>query len=160
MKWVSLLPKELKLKTQKMKLKIAIANDHAGTEYKFDVIEKFKDRFDFKNFGTDVTDSVDYPDFVHPLANSIESEECDLGILICGSGNGVCMTANKHQGIRAALCWNAELGSLARQHNNANVLCIPARFVDFEEALQIIESFLTSDFEGGRHQRRVDKISC
>ena len=143
-----------------MKLNIAIANDHAGTEYKFKVIDHFKDKFNFQNFGTDVTDSVDYPDFVHPLADSIESGETTFGILICGSGNGVCMTANKHQDIRAALCWNAELGSLARQHNNANVVCIPARFVDFETMLAILEAFLSETFEGGRHQRRVDKISC
>ena len=115
-----------------MKPKIAIANDHAGTEYKFKVMEEFKDDFEFVNFGTDASDSVDYPDFVHPLATSVESGETCLGILICGSGNGVCMTANKHQDIRAALCWDAELGSLARQHNNANVVCIPARFVDFD----------------------------
>jgi ribose 5-phosphate isomerase B len=143
-----------------MKPKIAIANDHAGTEYKFKVMEKYKDDFEFINFGTDVTDSVDYPDFVHPLATSVESGESTLGILICGSGNGVCMTANKHQDIRAALCWDAELGSLARQHNNANVVCIPARFVDFETTESILDAFLNGEFEGGRHQRRVDKISC
>lgn len=143
-----------------MKRKIAIANDHAGTEYKFKVMEAFKNEIDFVNFGTDVTDSVDYPDFVHPLANSVESGETTLGILICGSGNGVCMTANKHQDIRAALCWDAELGSLARQHNNANVVCIPARFIDFDTTIAILNAFLNEDFEGGRHQRRVDKISC
>lgn len=143
-----------------MKRKIAIANDHAGTDYKFDIIENLKDTYDFVNFGTDVTDSVDYPDFVHPLAESVEKHETELGILICGSGNGVCMTANKHQDIRAALCWNAELGALARQHNNANVVCIPARFVSFDVAMEIIDAFLTETFEGGRHQRRVDKISC
>mgnify|MGYP000884371466 FL=1 len=143
-----------------MKLKIAIANDHAGTEYKFDVMKHFADKFEFVNFGTDESESVDYPDFVHPLANSVEKEETAFGILICGSGNGVCMTANKHQDIRAALCWNPELGALARQHNNANVICIPARFIDFETTLEVLEAFLNEDFEGGRHQRRVDKISC
>lgn len=143
-----------------MKPKIAIANDHAGTEYKFKVMETFKEDFDFVNFGTDESDSVDYPDFVHPLANSVESGESSLGILICGSGNGVCMTANKHQDIRAALSWDAELGSLARQHNNANVVCIPARFIDFETTVDILNAFLKGEFEGGRHQRRVDKISC
>lgn len=143
-----------------MKLKLAIANDHAGTEYKFAVIEALKEKYDFANFGTDVTDSVDYPDFVHPLAEAVEKGDCALGILICGSGNGVCMTANKHQDIRAALCWNEELGALARQHNNANVICIPARFISLEETITVIEAFLTAEFEGGRHQRRVSKISC
>ena len=133
-----------------MKRKIAIANDHAGTDYKFDIIEKLKSEYDFVNFGTDVSDSVDYPDFVHPLAESVEKNETELGVLICGSGNGVCMTANKHQYIRG----------LARLHNNANVVCIPARFVSFDEAMDIINAFLTESFEGGRHQRRVDKISC
>lgn len=143
-----------------MKRKLAIANDHAGTDYKFEIMKRLEDRFDFKNFGTDVTDSVDYPDFVHPLADSVEKGECELGILICGSGNGVCMTANKHQNIRAALCWNPELGSLARQHNNANVICIPARFISLDETMDVLEAFLTAEFEGGRHERRVSKISC
>jgi ribose 5-phosphate isomerase B len=143
-----------------MKRKIAIANDHAGTEYKFDMMKALAERCEFENFGTDETDSVDYPDFVHPLATSVEEGNNELGILICGSGNGVCMTANKHQGIRAALCWNEELGALARQHNNANVICIPARFISFDEAIKVVNAFLTEDFEGGRHQRRVDKISC
>ncbi len=143
-----------------MKLKIAIANDHAGTDYKYKMIERLSDQFDFQNFGTDETESVDYPDFVHPLAEAVENGSCQLGILVCGSGNGVCMTANKHQDIRAALCWNEELGSLARQHNNANVICIPARFVEFEEAMKVVSAFLNAEFEGGRHQRRVSKISC
>ena len=143
-----------------MKSKIAIANDHAGTDYKFDVMKHFEAGYDFINFGTDESDSVDYPDFVHPLAKAVETGEAQLGILICGSGNGVCMTANKHQDIRAALCWNAELGSLARQHNNANVICIPARFIDFDTTLEVLTAFLEGEFEGGRHQRRVDKISC
>ncbi|MBO6517190.1 MAG: RpiB/LacA/LacB family sugar-phosphate isomerase [Bacteroidia bacterium] len=143
-----------------MKRKIAIANDHAGTDYKFHVMKALEAQCEFTNFGTDETESVDYPDFVHPLAQAVESGDCELGILICGSGNGVCMTANKHQDIRAALCWNAELGSLARQHNNANVVCIPARFITQETAMEVIEAFLTADFEGGRHERRVSKISC
>ena len=143
-----------------MKRKIAIANDHAGTEYKFEMIKALADHYEFENFGTDETSSVDYPDFVHPLATSVEEGRNELGILICGSGNGVCMTANKHQDIRAALCWNGELGALARQHNNANVICIPARFISFDEAMKVVNAFLTEDFEGGRHQRRVDKISC
>ena len=116
--------------------------------------------FDVVNLGTNETSSVDYPDFVHPLAKSVESGESTFGILICGSGNGVCMTANKHQKIRAALCWNAELGGLARLHNDANVICIPSRFVDFETAIETVKAFLNANFEGGRHQRRVDKIEC
>jgi ribose 5-phosphate isomerase B len=141
-------------------MNIAIGNDHAGTELKFKVIERLKTAgHELKNFGTDVTDSVDYPDFVHPLAKSVIAKENELGILICGSGNGVCMTANKYSDIRAALCWNKELGELARQHNNANVVCIPARFITEDVAFEIIDAFLTTDFEGGRHQRRVDKIS-
>lgn len=141
-------------------MNIAIGNDHAGTELKFKVIERLKAAgHELQNFGTDVTDSVDYPDFVHPLAKSVVAKENELGILICGSGNGVCMTANKYSEIRAALCWDKELGELARQHNNANVVCIPARFITEDVAFEIIDAFLTTDFEGGRHQRRVDKIS-
>jgi len=141
-------------------MKIAIANDHAGTDYKFDLIKALEAEHEFTNFGTDASDSVDYPDFVHPLAESIEKGDCELGILICGSGNGVCITANKHQGVRAALCWTEEISALARQHNNANVVCIPARFVSFEEAKAIVTKFLSEPFEGGRHERRVNKISC
>lgn len=142
-------------------MKIAIGNDHAGTDLKFKVIARLEQMgHTLQNFGTDDTASVDYPDYVHPLALSVEAKENELGILICGSGNGVCMTANKHQGIRAALCWNAELGALARQHNNANVLCLPARFISEETAFEIVDAFLTARFEGGRHQNRVDKISC
>jgi ribose 5-phosphate isomerase B len=141
-------------------MKIAIGNDHAGTELKFKVMERLKAvGHELQNFGTDVTDSVDYPDFVHPLAKSVVAKENELGILICGSGNGVCMTANKYSEIRAALCWTKELGELARQHNNANVVCIPARFITEDVAFEIIDAFLTTDFEGGRHQRRVDKIA-
>lgn len=143
-----------------MKRNIAIANDHAGTELKFALMDAFSSQCRFMNFGTDTNDSVDYPDHVHPLAKAIESGDCELGILICGSGNGVCMTANKHQHIRAALCWSKELAALARQHNNANVLCIPARFLDQQTAIEMVEEFLNTDFEGGRHQNRVNKISC
>jgi ribose 5-phosphate isomerase B len=142
-------------------MKIAIGGDHAGFTYKQLITEMLT------NLGHEVTDfgpysdgSVDYPDHVHPLANSIEKGENELGILICGSGNGVTMAANKHQGIRAALCWLEELGSLARQHNNANVLCMPARFIDIDLAKKITTAFITTAFEGGRHQTRVDKIAC
>jgi ribose 5-phosphate isomerase B len=138
---------------------IAIANDHAGTELKNYLMESLDAEYNFLNFGTDTNDSVDYPDHVHPLANAISTQKCVLGILICGSGNGVCMTANKHQDIRAALCWNEEIAKLARQHNNANVICVPARFVNQSEALNMVKTFLETSFEGGRHALRVDKIS-
>ncbi|MTI41288.1 ribose 5-phosphate isomerase B [Fulvivirga lutimaris] len=142
-------------------MKIAIGGDHAGFEYKASIIEALeKQGHEVQNFGTDTADSVDYPDFAHPVSSSVESGKNELGILICGSANGVAMTANKHQGIRAAICWNEELASLARQHNNANVVCIPARFIDLDLAQKIVDTFLTEPFEGGRHGRRVDKISC
>ncbi|MBI1306112.1 MAG: ribose 5-phosphate isomerase B [Bacteroidetes bacterium] len=142
------------------KRKIAIGNDHAGTWLKFALMNHFAEEVDFVNFGTDGEASVDYPDHVHPLANAVENGECELGILICGSGNGVCMTANKHAGIRAALCWNDEISALARQHNDANVCCIPARFLDEQMAKDIVNNFLHTAFEGGRHQNRVNKIPC
>jgi len=111
------------------------------------------------NYGTDSLDSVDYPDFAHPVSNDVNEEKSDLGILICGSGNGVCMTANKYKNVRAALCWNKELALLSKSHNNANIVCIPARFIEKEEALEIIKTFISQEFEGGRHERRVNKIS-
>ncbi|MEY3678124.1 MAG: ribose 5-phosphate isomerase [Bacteroidota bacterium] len=141
------------------KHKIAIGADHAGFDYKTLLI-KHLHHHALKDFGTYTTDSVDYPDFSHPVAEAVEKGESDLGILICGSANGVAMAANKHQGIRAAICWTEELAALARSHNNANVLCIPARFISPEVALKITDTFLNTDFEGGRHQNRVDKISC
>uniref|UniRef100_UPI004047FC79 ribose 5-phosphate isomerase B n=1 Tax=Roseivirga sp. TaxID=1964215 RepID=UPI004047FC79 len=141
--------------------KIAIGGDHAGFEYKKELINFLTDLgYSLADFGPDSDASVDYPDYVHPLATSVEHGENDLGIAICGSGNGVCMTVNKHQGIRAALVWNTELAALARQHNNANVVCIPARFVDLDTAKAMAKTFLETNFEGGRHQKRVDKISC
>ncbi len=139
---------------------IAIGCDHAGFEYKEIVKEYLKaEGFSVKDFGTNSAVSVDYPDFVHPLAESIEKGETDLGILICGSANGVAITANKHQKIRAAIAWKIELASLARQHNNANVLCLPARFITSEEAKNFAKTFISTDFEGGRHQNRVEKIA-
>ena len=140
---------------------IAIGNDHAGTQYKFEII-KFLEKKGYKvlNFGTDTDESMDYPDSIHPVAYAVESGEADFGITICGSGNGAQMAANKHQGIRAALCWNNELVALARAHNNANVLSIPARFVTAQQALDFVDIFLTTEFEGGRHQTRIDKICC
>jgi ribose 5-phosphate isomerase B len=140
-------------------MKIGIGGDHAGFEYKEALVKELNNKgYEVKDFGPYSKDSVDYPDFVHPLATSVENAENDLGILICGSGNGVAMTANKHQDIRAALCWTAELASLARQHNNANIIAIPARFVSYEIASEMVKTFLTTEFEGGRHQNRVNKI--
>jgi ribose 5-phosphate isomerase B len=140
-------------------MKIAIGNDHAGTEYKFEILKVLKDKgFEVLNFGTDTNESMDYPDTIHLVADAVESNKADLGIILCGSGNGAQMTANKHQGIRAALCWNNELVSLARQHNNANILSIPARFVSLQQALGFVDIFLNTKFEGGRHQTRVNKI--
>jgi ribose 5-phosphate isomerase B len=142
-------------------MKISIGNDHAGYDYKEAIkASLIAAGHEVTDHGTHGLDSVDYPDFAHPLATSVESGNTDLGILICGSGNGVCMTANKHQGIRAALCWNVELGALARQHNNANVLCLPARFISLDLAQEITDTFISTDFEGGRHENRVNKISC
>ncbi len=144
-----------------MAKKIAIGGDHAGFEYKGKLIQKLEGLgFEIKDFGPFSESSVDYPDFVHPLSSAVENAEFELGIVICGSGNGVAITANKHQGIRAALCWNEELAALARQHNNANVLAIPARFVSYEVAEKMAQTFLNTDFEGGRHQNRVNKIAC
>jgi ribose 5-phosphate isomerase B len=141
--------------------KIAIGSDHAGFKYK-ELLKTWleKNGYSFKDFGTHNQDSTDYPDFAHPVASAVETKEFDFGILVCGSANGVAITANKHQGIRAAICWNEELASLARQHNNANIVCLPERFVSFDVAQQITERFLNTEFEGGRHGRRVDKISC
>ena len=142
-------------------MKIAIGNDHAGTDYKLEIVKFLQNKgYTVLNFGTNSNNSVDYPDFIHPVANEVEKGEADFGIIICGSGNGAQMTANKHQDIRAALCWNNELVSLARQHNNANVLSIPARFVSIHQALGFVDIFINTKFEGGRHQNRVQKISC
>lgn len=141
--------------------KIAIGGDHAGVDYKAKMITKLESQgYEVKDFGPFSEASVDYPDYVHPLSSAIEAGEYALGIVICGSGNGVAITANKHQGIRAALCWNEELATLCRQHNNANVLALPARFISYELAEKLAEIFLTTDFEGGRHQNRVSKIAC
>ena len=138
---------------------IAIGADHAGYEYKKSISKMLKQKgYKVLDFGTHSPDSVDYPDFAHPVAKALESGKATLGVLICGSGNGVCMTANKHQGIRAALCWKVELAALARQHNNANIICLPARFVSLRMARKMVVTFLETPFEGGRHERRVEKI--
>lgn len=140
---------------------IGIANDHAGTDLKFYLIEQLKPMFkDIKNFGTDTNDSCDYPDFAHPLGEAIEKGECEMGIAICGTANGISITLNKHQGVRAGLSWRPEIARLARAHNNANIVSLPARFLSNEEALDIVKAFFSTDFEGGRHERRVEKIAC
>ena len=140
-------------------MKIAIGNDHAGTNYKFEIKRALENQgIKVLNFGTDSEESMDYPDAIHPVAEAVERGEADLGIILCGSGNGAAMTANHHQNIRAALCWNNELVSLARQHNDANILSIPARFVSLEVSLNFVQTFLNTEFEGGRHKTRIDKI--
>jgi ribose 5-phosphate isomerase B len=142
-------------------IKIQIGCDHAGTELKMEVIKFLEEHgFTVKDFGTYTKDSMDYPDIAHPVSKAVLEDNNSLGILICGSGNGVCLTANKHKGIRAALCWLPELGALARQHNNANILCLPARFIDIETGKEIVTSYLNATFEGGRHQNRVSKVDC
>ena len=138
---------------------MAGGSDRAGFGTKQAVIAFLKEQgIEYKDFGTYSTESCDYPDFAHPCAISVESGDCYPGIAICGSGNGINMTLNKHQGIRAALCWEPELAQLARAHNNANILVMPGRFISNEKALEIVKTFLSTDFEGGRHQRRIDKI--
>jgi ribose 5-phosphate isomerase B len=144
-----------------IKKPIAIGSDHAGYDYKEDLISFLEAKgLPFKDFGTHSKDSVDYPDFAHPVAKAVEDGEASFGVLICGSANGVAITANKHQGIRAAICWGEELAQLAREHNNANVLCIPARFVREGDAEKMLDIFINTAFEGGRHENRVNKISC
>jgi ribose 5-phosphate isomerase B len=140
---------------------IALGADHAGFEYKEAIKLWLTNKgFTVKDFGTHSIESVDYPDFAHPTASSVESGECAFGILFCGSANGVAITANKHQHIRAGLAWQNDVAKLIRQHNNANIVCIPARFIALALAEEIIENFMTTAFEGGRHSRRVDKIAC
>jgi ribose 5-phosphate isomerase B len=140
---------------------ISIGNDHAGPDYKKAIV-KYLELNDHTviNHGTDTFDSVDYPDFGHPVAYDVETNKAEFGIVICGSGNGIAMTANKHQGVRAALCWTKEIAELAREHNNANIISIPARYTSIEQAVEMVHTFLTTEFEGGRHDRRVQKIAC
>lgn len=141
------------------KIKIAIGADHAGFEYK-EILKAYLTEYELTDFGTHSTESVDFPDFAHPVASAVENGEFDYGILLCGTANGVAMTANKHQHIRAALCWENDIASLVRKHNNANILCIPARFVSEYVAKEMTTTFLTTEFEGGRHQNRIEKMSC
>ena len=139
---------------------IAIGNDHAGTAYKFKIIELLeKNKKNILNFGTDSDQSVDYPDFVHPVAKAVSNKKVDYGILLCGSANGVAITANKYKEVRAGICWNDEIVQLIRQHNNANILCIPARFVSLKQALKMVDIFINTSFDGGRHQKRINKIT-
>ncbi|MFR9166208.1 MAG: ribose 5-phosphate isomerase B [Dysgonomonas sp.] len=140
---------------------IGIASDHAGFELKTYLISIFKEKgIVYKDFGTNSTESVDYPDYAHPLAIAVEKGECYPGIAICGTGNGINMTLNKHAGIRSALCWTPEIARLARAHNNANVLALPGRYISEDEAYHILIAFLNTPFEGGRHERRIEKIDC
>jgi ribose 5-phosphate isomerase B len=140
-------------------MNISIGNDHAGTKYKLELLSYLKKQgHTVINHGTDKEDSMDYPDTIHPVAEDVSSLKVDIGIIICGSGNGANMTANKHKNIRSALCWNSHIAALARQHNNANILSLPARFISLEEAKEIVDLFLSTEFEGGRHQRRIEKI--
>ncbi|MGB1269700.1 MAG: ribose 5-phosphate isomerase B [Flavobacteriaceae bacterium] len=141
-------------------MKIAIGNDHAGTDYKFEIIKLLEARgITVTNYGTNENASVDYPDFVHPVATDVDTKKVDFGILVCGSGNGVSMTANKYSNVRAGLCWTKEITELTRLHNDANILSIPARYTSIPQALGMVETFLDTEFEGGRHQNRVDKIA-
>lgn len=140
---------------------IPIGSDHAGFTLKAEIIKHLESKgLEVKDYGCFSEDSIDYPDFAHPVADYIENNPGALGILICGSGNGINMTANKHQGIRSALCWKVEIAELARQHNDANIIAMPARFISTQEAIEMVNAFLNTDFEGGRHQNRVNKIAC
>lgn len=142
-------------------MKIAIGNDHAGPEYKKAIVTMLQSKgYEIINYGTDTFDSVDFPDFGHPVALDVSEGKVNFGIVICGSGNGIAMTANKHQKVRAALCWTKEIAALARQHNDANIISIPARFTSIAQAVDMVDTFLNTDFEGGRHTNRVNKIAC
>lgn len=144
-----------------LKKPVAVGSDHAGYDYKEDLISFLEGKgIAFKDFGTHSKDSVDYPDFAHPVASAVENGEAAFGILLCGTANGVAMSANKHAGIRAAICWGEEIAKVVRQHNNANIICIPARFVREGDAEKMVALFMTTEFEGGRHQTRVGKIAC
>ncbi len=142
-------------------MKIAIGNDHAGPKYKFEIIKMLEKRgVVVVNYGTDTFDSVDYPDFAHSVSKDVNDVKVDFGILICGSANGVSMTANKYKNVRAGLCWTKEIAELARLHNDANIISIPARYTSIPQAIAMVEVFLDTNFEEGRHQNRVDKIAC
>ena len=139
-------------------MNISIGNDHAGVELKQNILKELQEH-KVKNYGTNSSESVDYPDFIHPVAKDVEINKADIGIIICGSGNGASMTANKYKNVRSAIAWNKEICELARKHNNANILSIPARFIKKEDALEIVRIFLETEFEGGRHKKRINKIN-
>ena len=142
-------------------MKIGICNDHAGVDYKNRLTEYLTAKgYEIVQFGTDTPESIDYPDVAHPLAEAVETGKVDLGIAFCGTGNGMAMTLNKHQGIRAGICWSKEIGQLIKQHNKANVLVLPARFISYETVVEITDAWLTEEFEGGRHQNRINKMPC
>ncbi|WP_395077465.1 ribose 5-phosphate isomerase B [Flavobacterium sp.] len=142
-------------------MKISIGNDHAGPDYKKAIVQYLESQgHEITNYGTNTFDSVDYPDFGHKVAIDVNDGKADFGIIICGSGNGIAMSANKHQNVRAALCWIKEIASLARQHNDANIISIPARFTSIQQSIEMVDTFLTTNFEGGRHATRVNKIMC
>lgn len=142
-------------------MKISIGNDHTGVDLKKTIIYQLEQKgHELKNYGTNSEENVDYPDFIHSVAQDVDQKKSAFGIIICGSGNGAAMTANKHQKIRAALCWTEEISKLSRQHNDANIISIPSRFVNIEQALNMVNQFITTPFEGGRHQKRIDKIPC
>ena len=142
-------------------MQFSIGNDHAGVEYKEAIVSYLESKgHKVSNHGTDSEESVDYPDFIHPVAQDVSSKKANFGIIICGSGNGASMTANKHQDIRSALCWNKEIVALARQHNDANILSLPARFISIPQAIAMVEVYINTEFEGGRHQNRINKIHC
>jgi ribose 5-phosphate isomerase B len=143
-----------------MSISVSIGCDHAGYQLKNDIIQYLSELdYTIYDYGTGTAESVDYPDYAHAVVGSLIEEECQKAILICGTGNGICMTANKWRDVRAALCWNTEIAELARQHNNANILCLPARFLTTEQALEVVKVFFSTEFEGGRHQKRVEKIN-
>ena len=153
----------LNLQTQlnQFTMKISIGNDHAGPDYKKAIVQYLESKgHEVTNYGTDTEASVDYPDFGHPVASDVENGKADFGIVICGSGNGIAMTVNKHAGVRAGLCWTKEIAYLTRLHNDANIISIPARYTSIQQAVEIVETFLETAFEGGRHQNRVNKIAC
>ena len=142
-------------------MKIAIGNDHAGPDYKKAIVQYLESKgHEITNYGTDTFDSVDYPDFGHKVAVAVSEGKVDFGIIICGSGNGIAMSANKHAKVRAALCWMKEIAALARQHNDANIISIPARYTSIQQAIDMVDTFLNTEFEGGRHATRVGKIMC
>ena len=142
-------------------IKVAIAADHGGFEMKDELVKTLhRMQFEVKDFGTKSNESVDYPDYAHPIATAVKNGEYDYGILVCGTGNGMAITANKHEGIRAGLAWNEEVGKLVKEHNNANIICIPGRFISLEEARSTIKAFFKATFAGDRHERRINKINC